>query len=118
MTGVENLDVSALKGKTMLNIDTEEEGEIYVSSAGGSRVQIDFNFTRVSELPDSKNILLEIKGLNGGHSGSDIDKGLGNSIKILSFILSELAKKFKFQLCDIKGGDKNKCYPPEKLLLL
>ena len=113
MTGVENLDVSALKGKTMLNIDTEEEGEIYVSSAGGSRVQIDFNFTRVSELPDSKNILLEIKGLNGGHSGSDIDKGLGNSIKILSFILSELAKKFKFQLCDIKGGDKTNAIPRE-----
>ena len=113
MTGVENLDVSVLKGKTMLNIDTEEEGEIYVSSAGGSRVQIDFNFTRDSETDGSKNIIMEIKGLNGGHSGADIDKGLGNSIKILSFILSELTKKFKFRLYDINGGDKTNAIPRE-----
>ena len=113
MTGVENLDVSVLKGKTMLNIDTEEEGEIYVSSAGGSRVQIDFNFMRDSEPDGSKNILMEIKGLNGGHSGADIDKGLGNSIKILSFILSELTKKFKFKLHDINGGDKTNAIPRE-----
>ena len=118
MTGVENLDVSILKGKTMLNIDTEEEGEIYVSSAGGSRVQIDFNFDRNSASSDSKNILLEIKGLNGGHSGSDIDKGLGNSIKILSFILSELSKKFKFRLYDINGGDKTNAIPRESFAML
>lgn len=118
MTGVENLDVSVLKGKTMLNIDTEEEGEIYVSSAGGSRVQIDFNFKRESAAPDSKNILLEIKGLNGGHSGSDIDKGLGNSIKIISFILSELSKKMKFRLFDISGGDKTNAIPREAFAMI
>ena len=113
MTGVENLDVSILKGKTMLNIDTEEEGEIYVSSAGGSRVQIDFHFKREAAETDSRNVLLEIRGLNGGHSGSDIDKNLGNSIKILSFILSESAKKFRFKLCEINGGDKTNAIPRE-----
>ena len=119
MTGVENLDVSILKGKTMLNIDTEEEGEIYVSSAGGSRVQIDFNFKRENSiLPDSKNIILEINGLNGGHSGSDIDKGLGNSIKILSFILSELSKKFRIRLYEINGGDKTNAIPRESFAVL
>jgi dipeptidase D len=118
MTGVENLDVSLLEGKTMLNIDTEEEGEIYVSSAGGSRVQIDFNFQRDSVDEGTQNILLEIKGLNGGHSGSDIDKGLGNSIKILSFILSELSKKFSFKLYDVNGGDKTNAIPREAFSLL
>lgn len=118
MTGVENLDISILKGKTMLNIDTEEEGEIYVSSAGGSRVQIDFGINRESSMENSQNILLEIKGLNGGHSGSDIDKGLGNSIKILSFVLLELSKKFKFKLYEINGGDKTNAIPREASALI
>lgn len=113
MTGVENIDVSKLSGKTMLNIDTEEEGEIYVSSAGGSRVQINLPFQRDETISNSTNISLEIKGLSGGHSGADIDKNLGNSIKILTFILLGASQNFTFKLYDINGGDKTNAIPRE-----
>lgn len=118
MSGVENIDVSILKGKTMLNIDTEEEGEIYVSSAGGARVQIVLNFAKDNKFENSLDLSLKIKGLNGGHSGADIDKNLGNSIKILSFILSGLSKKFSFKLYNISGGDKTNAIPREASTLL
>lgn len=115
MSGVENIDTSILNGKTMLNIDTEEEGEIYVSSAGGARIQIDLGFTRDVKFLNSSDLSLKIKGLNGGHSGADIDKNLGNSIKILAFILYGLSKRFSYKLYDISGGDKANAIPREAL---
>ena len=118
MSGVENIDTSILNGKTMLNIDTEEEGEIYVSSAGGARIQIDLGFARDEKILNSSDLSLKIKGLNGGHSGADIDKNLGNSIKILAFILSGLSKRFSYKLYDISGGDKTNAIPREALSAL
>ena len=118
MSGVENIDTSILNGKTMLNIDTEEEGEIYVSSAGGARIQIDLGIARDEKILNSSDLSLKIKGLNGGHSGADIDKNLGNSIKILAFILSGLSKRFSYKLYDISGGDKTNAIPREALSAL
>ena len=102
----------------MLNIDTEEEGEIYVSSAGGARIQIDLGIARDEKILNSSDLSLKIKGLNGGHSGADIDKNLGNSIKILAFILSGLSKRFSYKLYDISGGDKTNAIPREALSAL
>ena len=116
MSGVNNLDVALLKGHTLLNIDTEDFGEIYVSSAGGSRIKNILKF-KTSEIIDSniKNSIftINITGLRGGHSGTDINKNLGNANKILGDILYHISKKYSFNLIDFNGGDKNNAIPRE-----
>ena len=116
MSGAENFNTSLLKGCTMLNVDTDEEKTIYVSSAGGARVQIDLDFSRDKNHENSMDVILEVKGLNGGHSGADIDKNLGNSIKILSKILASLSIPFK--IYDITGGEKMNAIPRESTAVL
>ena len=78
MYGAEGLDVSDLKGKILLNADSECEGVLTVSCAGGARVQIDLPVTEEANSMPCKKLLF--KGLKGGHSGVEIDKGRINAI--------------------------------------
>lgn len=112
MKGAENLKSSTLKGSIMLNLDAEEEGVFYVSSAGGIDHYIDIPFEKQSPSKD-KAMLIEISGLKGGHSGSDIDKERGNSIKILSRILQIIKKDIDFEVASISGGSKINAIPRE-----
>ena len=105
MTGAKNLDLSQLKGKIFINLDTEEEGLFYLSCAGG-------NYTKLS-LPIKYNevegLLVEINvcGLLGGHSGQEINKERANASKVLGRYLNCLAQEFiNFNLVEIIGGTK------------
>lgn len=113
MTGVYGLDYSWFNGKALINLDTEEYGEVYVSSAGGARTRTYFNYE--GEKLDSKYtpISIEVKGLSGGHSGAEIHLGLGNSNKILGEVLRHLSLKYNFVLNHIDGGDKVNAIPRE-----
>lgn len=113
MSGVVNLDFDEFDGKTLINLDTEEYGEVYVSSAGGTRTETKFIFETKKIGNEYTPISIEVKGLSGGHSGAEIHKNLGNSIKILSEVLYHLSKRYEMSLIHIDGGGKVNAIPRE-----
>lgn len=112
MKGAENLKSSSLRGSILLNLDAEEEGVFYVSSAGGidHYIEIPFKKERPSK---NKAMIIEISGLSGGHSGSDINLERGNSIKILARILYLIKEEVDFEISSINGGSKINAIPRE-----
>ena len=85
MSGVNNLNFAEFDGKTLINLDTEEYGEVYVSSAGRARTETKFIFEIKKIGKDYTPVSIEVKGLSGGHSGAQIHENLGNSM--LSWVL-------------------------------
>lgn len=106
LTGAYALEDNLLTGKILLNLDTEEEGEIYIGCAGGKGTKAYFSY-KPKEAPKGYFwFRVEIKGLRGGHSGSDIDQGLGNANKILNrFLYQFIGKESKLVLAEIDGGN-------------
>lgn len=102
MYGAEGLDASHLSAKQMINIDTEAEGIFTVGCAGGARAELSLPFT-LSPL-DKSCIRVTVKGLLGGHSGTEINKGRQNSNMVLAKFLSTLPS---FRLVSINGGLKD-----------
>ncbi|MCR4729205.1 MAG: aminoacyl-histidine dipeptidase [Lachnospiraceae bacterium] len=104
MIGATALDTSVLKGKRMINIDSEEEGIFLVSCAGGARIDISFPLTETS--PEGGEAYeINVEGLLGGHSGTEINKGRANAIRLMGRILKKLADaKLLLAINDIKGG--------------
>ena len=84
LTGAFALESDLLKGKYLLNLDSEDEGEIFIGCAGGKDTTAEFSFSKVQTPPLVKAYRVKISGLNGGHSGDDINKGLGNANKLLN----------------------------------
>lgn len=109
MTGAMNLDTSVLTGKYMLNIDSEEEGCVLVGCAGGNRncITLPLEFTNSQK----QGMLIELKGLLGGHSGMEIDKNHGNSNKLMGRILDLLT--VDYDLISVNGGLKTNAIPRE-----
>ncbi|MCR5324223.1 MAG: aminoacyl-histidine dipeptidase [Lachnospiraceae bacterium] len=106
MNGARGLDMSLLKGRRMLNLDSEEEGVFTVSCAGGLRMdcEIPCEYENTDEKTMSYNIIID--GLIGGHSGCEIDKGRGNAIKLMSRFLYRASKEIdNLRIADIKGGE-------------
>ncbi|MDY4574155.1 MAG: aminoacyl-histidine dipeptidase [Intestinibacter sp.] len=109
MTGAKNLDTSVLTGKYMLNIDSEEEGCILVGCAGGNRncTTLPLEFTT----SERQGMLIELKGLLGGHSGMEIDKNHANSNKLMGRTLDLLT--VDYDLISVNGGLKTNAIPRE-----
>ena len=119
MSGVNNIDYEIFEGKTLINLDTEEYGQVYVSSAGGARIATQFIFEAKKMKPEKYSLIsVEVKGLSGGHSGAEIHLNLGNSNKILSEILYHLSKKYTLSLNYIEGGEKVNAIPREAVAYL
>lgn len=111
MTGALGLKPGQLTGRILLNLDTEEDDEIDIGCAGG----IDVTITQNYGLEDSKGqiVRIEIKGLQGGHSGMDIHKGFGNSNIILGRLLYNGLAKENIQLISVDGGGLRNAIPRE-----
>ena len=111
MSGAMNLDGSQLKAKYILNLDSEEEGYILVSCAGGATAKstLPIEYTNISG--DKVGLAIDIKGLLGGHSGMDIIKQRGNSNKLLGRLLNLLS--IDYDLAKVSGGSKNNAIPRE-----
>ena len=111
MSGAMALDGNLVKGKYILNLDSEEEGHLLVSCAGGvtalSTIPVEFTDADSSKVSYS----LEIKGLLGGHSGMDIIKQRANSNKLLGRLLNLIS--IDFDLAKVEGGSKNNAIPRE-----
>ena len=117
LTGALNLSPNLLESRTLLNLDSEEEGAVYVGCAGGMDSFARWTPARESAPAGAVAVALSVKGLKGGHSGLDIDKGLGNAIKILNRALLRLTE-IGARLCSIDGGNMRNAIPRECAALL
>ncbi|WP_055071439.1 aminoacyl-histidine dipeptidase [Clostridium massiliamazoniense] len=113
MTGAMGVDGKNITGKILLNIDSEEEGEILVSCAGGVRTKAILDLTWEPVKEELSAVEITIRGLKGGHSGMEINKERGNSNKILGRILNKAIKEVPFNIALINGGSKNNAIPRE-----
>lgn len=111
MDGAAALDVSILKGHTVLNLDSEEEGVLLAGCAGGCSVGISLPVIRRKQSGISA--VLTVDGLLGGHSGAEIDKGRGNADRLLASVLADLKKETGCALVSIDGGLKDNAIPRE-----
>jgi len=104
LTGAQNLERGVLKGDILLNLDSEDEGEIFIGCAGGADLDISFSY-KTGEIPPGLMLYkLSLSGLSGGHSGLAIHAGRGNAIHILSRFLSKQMVRLKLGLVSFDGG--------------
>lgn len=113
LTGAYALGNDVLTGEILINLDTEEEGELYIGCAGGRNTSATFTYKPEAVPANQFWFRAEVKGLNGGHSGSEIHKGLGNANKILNRYLWALNKKYGLYLAEIDGGNLHNAIPRE-----
>lgn len=113
MTGAMGLKGGLLEGGILLNLDTEEDDEIGVGCAGGVDVTATRSYTE-EETPEFKTgYTITVKGLQGGHSGMDIHKGLGNANKIMNRLLFDGFENFGLRIAEIDGGSLRNAIPRE-----
>lgn len=105
LTGAHALEKGFLTGDILINLDTEEEGEIYIGCAGGRTTLATFTYKPTPAPINYFWFKVSISGLNGGHSGSEIHVGLGNANKILNRYLWDINKKYGIMLAEINGGN-------------
>ncbi len=118
MTGASGLKSGWLEGDILLNLDTEDEGELYVGCAGG--VDISAKVPMQWQQPGGDYLAYEIavRGLRGGHSGLDIDKGRGNANKFINRFLLENMQKLGIKVFDFNGGTLRNAIPRESFTKL
>ena len=111
MLGAAALDASVLKGRTMLNLDSEDEGVLTVSCAGGN---VSVCTLPVTHAPFSGTALtVTVGGLLGGHSGTEIDKGRGNANLLMGRVLYAVSERTPLRLVSVAGGLKDNAIPRE-----
>lgn len=112
LTGASNLQSDFLESKTLLNLDSEEEGALYVGCSGGRDTLGAWKATFERLPAQSQLAKISVGGLRGGHSGLEIDKGRGNAIKILNRVLIALSE-LGVRISSIEGGNKRNAIPRE-----
>lgn len=115
MTGAMGLKGGLLDGEILLNLDTEEDDEIDIGCAGGIDVTATAEYDEEDTPEGSVGYAITVKGLNGGHSGMDINKGLGNANKIMNRLLFDGFDNFGLQISEIKGGSLRNAIPRESV---
>lgn len=107
MDGAFALEKGFFEGKYLINLDSEDEGELFIGCAGGIDTTAKFHYEHEPVMKEYSRYIFKICGAQGGHSGDDIDKGRANAIKILArFIYRALDKHSDIQLYRIEGGNK------------
>jgi len=113
LTGAKGMDNEFMEGDILINLDSEEEGLIYIGCAGGNETEAIFNYHREALPADYFTFKIELKKFTGGHSGDEINKKRANAIKVLTHLLYELQSKYDLRLIEIKGGSKHNAIPRE-----
>lgn len=113
LTGAQHVKSNWIQSNKLINLDSEEDGRFCIGCAGGIDTVAYFDIQRVAAPKNAFFLKIYVKGLQGGHSGDDINKGRGNAIKILSRFLWQESKKFPLYLCDIEGGNLHNAIPRE-----
>ncbi|MDG1527777.1 MAG: aminoacyl-histidine dipeptidase [Polaribacter sp.] len=113
MTGAKGLEAGYLDGEILLNLDTEEDDEIGMGCAGGIDVTAKRTYSEENVSDNSSAFIISISGLNGGHSGMDIHKGLGNANKIMNRVLFDGFENFGLRIAELNGGSLRNAIPRE-----
>ena len=117
LTGATNLEPGFISGKTLLNLDSEEDGAFYVGCSGGVDTLADFTIEWEKAKSDFTPFEVVVTGLKGGHSGLDIKAGRGNAIKILGRVLKEI-DGFDYSISRLEGGSLRNAIPREAEALI
>lgn len=118
MTGAFGLKAGLLTGEILMNLDTEEEGDLCVGCAGGTNANITFKYSDETVLPGSEAFKLSVTGLKGGHSGVDINLERANSNKLLNRILWHAHKNWGLRIASIEGGSLRNAIPRESFAVV
>lgn len=113
MTGAFNLQPGVLKGDILINMDSEDEGELYIGCAGGINGNFQFKYHEEQVPAGMKAYKINIAGLKGGHSGLDIPLGRGNSCKIVTRLVHHGMKDHDLRLSSIEAGNMRNAIPRE-----
>ncbi|MCT4665561.1 MAG: aminoacyl-histidine dipeptidase [Flavobacteriales bacterium] len=113
MTGAKGLQGGILEGKYLINLDSEEEGEIYIGCAGGVDTSVDWEYEEKEFNADFEVFKIVVGGLKGGHSGGDIHLQLGNANILLNRILWQLSQELPYDLVSFDGGGLRNAIPRE-----
>ncbi len=113
LTGAEGMQSDFMSGRLLINLDSEDVGEIFVSCAGGCRTFAQFDYEEEAIPEGFFTFSLAIKGLTGGHSGDDIDKKRANANKLLARFLYLSQQKYDLRIVDIQAGGLHNAIPRE-----
>lgn len=113
MYGAFGLKPGTLKGEILLNLDSEDEGELYIGCAGGIDISATLEYKEEEPVDGFVARKLTLKGLRGGHSGLEINQGRGNANKLLARIVHDLLIEFDSQLASFEGGNMRNAIPRE-----
>ena len=113
LSGAFALQKDFIGGDILINLDSEDEGEIFIGCAGGIDSVAEFHYEEIDVPADYFFFKVEVKGLKGGHSGGDIHLGRGNANKLLNRFLSRMEAKYDMYLCEINGGNLRNAIPRE-----
>lgn len=113
LTGAFEIEEGFFKSKILLNLDSEDEGEIFIGCAGGVDLVANFDYKKENVPQNHLAYKFVVNGLQGGHSGDEIHKGFGNSNKIANRFLNIINEKFNARLSVFDGGNKRNAIPRE-----
>ena len=119
LTGAEGMKAGFMTGDFLINLDSEDEGEIFVSCAGGRNTSAKFTFQREDAPAGSFFLRAQLKGLVGGHSGDDINKQRANAIKLLGrFLFAEMQKYEGIRLAQFNSGKLHNAIPRDGMFVI
>ena len=111
LTGATCLKPGMMNGKMLINLDSEDEGQIYIGCAGGMNSMIEFEYKSEPVPAGYLFLRVGVDKFHGGHSGDDIEKGFANANKILARFLNTAQDKYDMRLCSISGGNLHNAIP-------
>jgi dipeptidase D len=113
MTGAINLQPDFFTGRTLINLDSEDEGILFIGCAGGIDTVGTMSYQSVEVRNGALALDISVTGLHGGHSGDEIHKGYGNAVKIMNRLLWNLSNQYDISLSDFNGGNLRNAIPRE-----
>jgi len=113
LTGASGLDPKLIKGRVLLNLDSEEEGAFTIGCAGGINTRGELPARLQAPPSGGQAVRIAVRGLAGGHSGIEINKGLGNAVSIAGRLLLRLSERCGLRLAELRGGEKHNAIPRE-----
>ncbi|MCD6116362.1 aminoacyl-histidine dipeptidase [bacterium] len=118
MTGAFGLKPGVLNADILMNLDSEDEGELYIGCAGGENTNMEFTFSEDDIPAGAAAYQVKVTGMKGGHSGLDINIGRGNAIKVLNRFLYQVSKDLGVRLASIEGGNLRNAIPRESFAVV